>query len=147
MFLTPGFFKCQLQHLVPNNLKRFLDSIYILFMTFRNLNIWNLSIWIFDVKSNVLFPVIILNKKRCSKCKPQFLAENLGKSLVLNGLCLVWPILDPKKYTCIDTCCQQVIGADSFKKKFFFGSCQPQKFEINYNFLLTSSVLLRVISG
>ena len=119
MFLTPGFFKCQLQHLIPNSLKRFLDSIYILFMTFRNLNIWNLSIWIFDVKSNVLFPVIILNKKRCSKCKPQFLAENLRKSLALNGLCLVWPILDPKKYTCIDTYCQQVIGADGFKRNSF----------------------------
>ena len=32
----------------------------------------------------------------CCKCKPQFLTENFRKSFVLNGLCLVWPILDLK---------------------------------------------------
>ena len=74
-----------------NSLKRCLKTIYILFMTFRNL-----SIWIFYVQSNVLFLVIILNKKISSKCKLQFLADNLRKFFVLNGLCLIWPILDPK---------------------------------------------------
>ena len=49
--------------------------------------------------------------------------------------------------TFIDTGHQQVTVADSFKKNFFFGPCQPQKFEINNFFLLTSSVLLRVIFG
>ena len=60
----------QPQHFVPKSLKRFLETIYILFMTFRNF-----SISIFDVQSNVLFLVIILNKKICSKFKPQFLAD------------------------------------------------------------------------
>ena len=53
----------------------------------------NFSSWISDVQSNVLL-LVITWKKTCSKCKLQFLAKNLPKSLVLNDLCLVWPILD-----------------------------------------------------
>ena len=87
-FFNTWFFKHQLQHLVCNNLKRFLETSRILFMTLRNF-----GIWIFDEESNVLFLIIILRKK-CSK----FFSENLRKFLVLNGLCFVWPILSPKIY-------------------------------------------------
>ena len=79
-----------------------------------------------------------------SKCNPKFLAKNLRKSLVLNGLCLVWPIFDPPKNTFIVFYCQQIFVADSFKT--FLNSCQPQNFEINKSFnsyfvCITSSVL------
>ena len=52
-------------------------------MVFRNYQYFvyhfnrNLSIWIFDVQSNVLFLEVIFKKKVCSKCKPQLLVENL----------------------------------------------------------------------
>ena len=75
-FFDTWFFKCQLQNLVSNSLKRFLETIYILFMT-----LINFSIWMFDVQNNVL---VIILKKLCSRCKPQFLAENQRKSDVLN---------------------------------------------------------------
>ena len=87
-------------------------------------------------------------KKNCSKCRPHIVTRNLRKYLALNGL-FGSTHFGPKKYTFIDTYCQQVIVVDSFLKKsfFFFGPCQPHKFEIENFFQLTSSVLLRVISG
>ena len=76
-FLNAWFFRCQPQHFVPNSLKGFLETKYILFLICNR----NFSSWIFNVQSNVLFLVII--SKKYSKYKPQFLTEILRKSLIL----------------------------------------------------------------
>ena len=57
--------------------------------------VFDIIIWLFQEKV-IFHSLYLFSKKLCSKCKLQFLTENLRKSLVLNGLCLVWPILDPK---------------------------------------------------
>ena len=62
-------------------------------------------------------------KKICSKCKPQFLAKNLKKSLVLNGLHLVWPILDPKKHTFI---------VDYFQRPSFWVHASYKNLKFNF---------------
>ena len=89
IFWQPVWSNRQPQYIVPNSLKSLetrKNRIYCVF---------DFIIWLFDLQSDILFLVFIF-KKKCSKCKPQFLAKNLTKSLVLNGLCLVWSILDPK---------------------------------------------------
>ena len=69
------------------------------------------------MQSDVFFLVIVL-KRICSKCKLPFEAENLRTSLILNGLCLVSPILNTKNIISL-THCQQVIVAESFKRTSF----------------------------
>ena len=78
----PAWSKCQSQYIIPNSLT---ETIYMVFLT--------LSFAYLIYK--VIFYFLYL-KKICSKCKLQFLAKNLRKSLTLNGLRLVWPILYPK---------------------------------------------------
>ena len=125
------FFKCLVflaSAATPcNSLKRFLETICILLMTFRNF-----SIWVFDVQNNGLFLAVTWNKKICFKCKLQFLADNLRKSLVLNGV----THFGPKNYTFIDTHCQKVIGADSFKRTSFLDHVSHKNFKLIFFFRL-----------
>ena len=114
-FFNAWFLKRQPQHLVSNNLKRFLETIYILFLSFINF-----YIWIFDEKINVQFLVIILKEKMCSKCKPQFLAENRRKFLILNGLCFVWPILHLKQLLLLTLVTNKWLWLTVFKKCLFW---------------------------
>ena len=67
----------------------------------------------------MIFYFLYLFRKICSKCKLRFLAKNLRKSLALNGLRLVWSILDKKKHTSIVVYCQQVFVVDNFKRPFW----------------------------
>ena len=75
--------------------------------------------------------------------KLQFLADNLRKSLVLNGV----THFGPKNYTFFDTYCQKVIGADSFKRTFFLDHVSHKNLKSIFFFPLSVYVLLRVISG
>ena len=67
--------KHQLQYIILNNLKSFLETIYIVFLAL-----------LFDylIYKAIFYFLYLLFKKICCKCKPQFLTKNLGKSLVLN---------------------------------------------------------------
>ena len=89
IFWQPVWSNRQPQYIVPNSLKSL--------ETWKKKNI--LCFWLYYLiiwfTKRYSFSCIYFQKK-CSKCKPQFLAKNLTKSLVLNGLCLVWSILDPK---------------------------------------------------
>ena len=135
-FFNSWVFKHQPQHLFPNSLKRLLETNCVLLLSFRNL-----SIWIFDVQSNFVFLVIIL-KKICFKYKPQFLATNLQKFLVLSRLCLVWPILDPENILLLTLNVNKWMCLTDLKE-LLFGPCQPQKVEINF----FSGYLVRITEG
>ena len=87
-FLNAWFFRCQPQHLVPNSLKGFLETKYILFLTSNR----NFSSWIFNVQSNVLF-LVIISKKNIPNLSHNFSQKTYEN---LSFWCLVWPILDTK---------------------------------------------------
>ena len=123
-FLTPVWPKVQPQYIVPNSLKRFIETIYIVLLPllFKYL--------IYKVVFYFLY--LFSEKKTCSKCKPQFIAKNLGKSLALNALCLVWPILNSKNillWMFIVRKCLWLTG-------FYAHVCQLQKSKINYSVLI-----------
>ena len=61
-----------------------------------------------------------MKKKICYKCKLQFLAENLRKFLVLNGLCLVWPIVNLKNILLLTLLVSKWLWLTVLKKLLFW---------------------------
>ena len=94
--------------------------------------VFDCIIWFFDLKSNILFLVFIF--KKCSKCKPQYLAQNQRTCLTLQGLCLVWPILDPKN----------TLSFLFIVKRPFWIHVSHKNSKLIFFFRLTLSVLLRL---
>ena len=70
----------------------FWSCLFIIKLYSRH-NISKLSHLIYKV---IFYSLHLFKKNTYSKCKPQFLTDNLGKSLILNGFCLIYPILDQK---------------------------------------------------
>ena len=81
-------------------------------MTFRSLVVNYLIL-------KVTFPPLYLfSKKICFKFKPQFLTKNLRDHFVLNGLCMVWPILVTKNILLltfiVSKCLWATVSKDDF---------------------------------
>ena len=70
----------------------FWSCLFIIKLYSRH-DISKLSYLIYKV---IFYSLHLFLKNTYSKCKPQFLTDNLGKSLILNGFCLIYPILDQK---------------------------------------------------
>ena len=82
IFQLPVWSKYQLQYIIPNII---IENTYIVFLT-----------WLFDYLIYKVIFYLLYFFFKWSKCKLQFLVKDLRKYLTLNGLHLVWPILDPK---------------------------------------------------
>ena len=76
IFYRPVWSKHQLQYIVLDSLKRFLETIYIVFLIIR----------LFDLQSNILFVVFIWRRKYVPNVSRSFSQKTYRKSLVLNSL-------------------------------------------------------------
>ena len=110
--------KCRRQYLVPNNLRRFSETALCLrllkALVFEHL-IYNL----------ITCSLYLFSRKRCSKCRLQFISENL-RFFVL--MACFWLILEPKSMLLLTFFIRKFLWLTVLKH--LFGHCQPQNLKL-----------------